>query len=153
VLEGDRVFISSGYGVGCALLRVAATGGRWTVEPLWRNGAMHCKFTSPVAYQGFLYGLDEDILVCVDEKNGKRKWKGGRYGYGQLLLAGDLLVVLAESGALALVEATPQGHRELARFPALEGKTWNCHALADGKGFVRNDVEMACYELAGAGGR
>ena len=149
VLDGDRVYISSGYSVGCALVRVAETGGHWSVEPVWQNTAMHCKFTSPVAYQGFLYGLDEGILVCVDAQTGKRQWKAGRYGHGQLLLTDDLLLILADSGELVLVEATPKGHHELGRIQALEGRTWNMPVLVDGKAYLRNDVEMACYDLRG----
>ena len=117
------------------------------MEPVWRNKKMRCKFTSPVAHRSFLYGLDEGILVCLDQETGEQKWKGGRYGHGQLLLAEDLLVILSEQGNLVLVEATPEGHRELGKFPALEGKTWNPPALAGGKAFVRNDNEMACYDL------
>jgi outer membrane protein assembly factor BamB len=148
VLDGDRIFISSGYSVGCALVHVAETGGRWTAEAVWQNTAMHCKFTSPVAYQGFVYGLDEGILVCVDVQTGKRQWKAGRYGHGQLLRTDDLLLVLAESGELVLVEATPKGHHELGRIQALEGRTWNPPVLVDGKAYLRNDAVMACYDLS-----
>jgi outer membrane protein assembly factor BamB len=119
--------------------------------------ALHCKFSSPVFYQGYLYGLDEKKLVCFDAKAGKEVWRSDRphdYGHGQLLLSGDLLVILAESGKLHLVEATPVGHRELGSFQALEGdKTWNYPAMADGKVYVRNAVEMACYDLAEPEGR
>ena len=150
VSEGDRVFISSGYGKGCALLKIVESAGNWKVETLWQNQSMHCKFTSPVAYKGFLYGLDEGILTCLEEKTGQRKWRDGRYGHGQLLLADDLLVIQSETGKLVLVEATPEGHHELGSIPALEGRTWNTPALADGKAYLRNSEEMACYELAGA---
>jgi outer membrane protein assembly factor BamB len=150
LLDGDRVFISAGYDVGAVLLHVTETAGKWSATELWRSRAMRCKFNSPVAYQGHLYGLDEGVLTCLDAATGARRWRAGHYGHGQLLLAGDLLVILAESGELALVEATPQEHRQLGIFQALDadsGKTWNCPALADGKVFVRNHREMACYDL------
>jgi outer membrane protein assembly factor BamB len=151
VLDGDRVFVSSGYGVGCAMLQVSEDAGRWSAKELWRNKAMQCKFTSPVLYQGHLYGLDDGWLACVDAADGKQKWRAGRpghYGHGQLLLSGDLLVILSESGELALVEATPERFRELGKFQALsDEKTWNNPALAGGKVFVRNHHEMACYDL------
>src|SRR5262249_33507213 len=121
VLEGDRIFISSGYGKGCALLKVVETAGSWKVEPLWQNQNMHCKFTSPVAYKGFLYGLDDGMLTCLDQETGERKWRHGHYGHGQLLLAGDLLVIQSETGKLVLVEAVPDGHHELGSIPALPG--------------------------------
>jgi outer membrane protein assembly factor BamB len=108
---------------------------------------MRCKFASPVCYQGFLYGLDEGILICVDAETGERKWKDGHYGHGQLLLVEDLLLILSETGRLVLVAATPDGRRELGNIRALEDKTWNNPALADGKAFLRNSEEMACYDL------
>jgi outer membrane protein assembly factor BamB len=157
VLEGDRIFISSGYDHGSDLLQVSKVNGQWA-EPqsLWPNHspnpALRCKFSNPVLYQGHLYGLDERNrvkLVCVEVETGKQKWSGGEYGHGQLLLAGDLLVILAETGKLALVEANPEQFRELSSFRALQGeKTWNYPALAGGKIFLRNHEEMACYDLA-----
>ena len=96
---------------------------------------------------GCVYGLDDETLVCLDPASGERKWKDGRFGYGQVLLAGGHLVILGGSGELALVKASPVAFEELARFPALHGKTWNYPAVADGKIFVRNAVEMACFDL------
>jgi outer membrane protein assembly factor BamB len=149
VLDGDRVFISSGYGIGCALVQVSRSGDQWSAKEIWKNKAMRCRFSNPVLYKGDIYGLDEGFLACLDPKTGKRKWRGGRYGHGQLLLSGDLLVILSETGQLALVEAKPEAYREVASFPAIEGKTWNYLALMDGKAFVRNHLEMACYDLTG----
>ena len=148
VLDGDRIFISSGYDKGCAMLHVTESAGKWKIEPLWQNKNMRCKFTSPVAHEGFLYGLDEGILTCVDLETGKRQWRDGHYGHGQLLLADDLLVIISETGKLVLVEATPKGHRELGSIAALADNTWNNPALADGKAFLRNSEEMACFDLA-----
>jgi outer membrane protein assembly factor BamB len=94
-----------------------------------------------------VYGLDEDILVCLDSATGERKWKDGRYGYGQLLLASDHLVILCGNGDLALVKATPESHQELARFSAIHGKTWNHPAIGGGRLLVRNGAEMACFAI------
>jgi outer membrane protein assembly factor BamB len=146
VLDGDRVFISSGYDAGCAMLRVRKDD---KPEVLWQNKLMRCKFTSPVCRANHLYGLDEGILVCLDAKTGERLWKGGRYGHGQILSVEGLILVLSESGDLVLVEATPGGHRELGKFSALDGKTWNPPALSQGFALVRNHNEMACYQLPG----
>ena len=114
---------------------------------------MHCQFNSPVAYKGFLYGVDDGLLACIDLETGKRRWKGGDEGSGQLLLVGDLLLILTErTGELVLVEATPTRYHELSRFKVLEGKkTWNTPAVAHGKIYLRNHEEMACYELAEPG--
>jgi outer membrane protein assembly factor BamB len=102
-----------------------------------------------VLYQGFIYGFDEAILACIDAATGELRWKGGRYGYGQLLLASGHLVILGESGEVALVKADPEKYKELARFQAIEGKTWNVPAIADGRLIVRNAAEMACFRIAG----
>jgi outer membrane protein assembly factor BamB len=86
-------------------------------------------------------------LVCLDLANGKRLWKEGRYGYGQLLQVGKHLLIQAESGDVVLLEVSPKGSKELARLPALSSKTWNNPALAGNLLLVRNDREAACYEL------
>jgi outer membrane protein assembly factor BamB len=161
VLDGDRVFISSAYDIGCAMLHVSKyalqplpngkpTDG-WKVDELWKNNMkLRAKFASPVVHEGFIYGLDEGYLVCLDA-DGARVWKGQDYGHGQLLLSGGVLVILSEKGKLVLARATPEfdakTRNELASMQALKGKTWNCFALADGIAYVRNDLEMAAYDL------
>ena len=114
---------------------------------LWQNNLMKCKFNDPVVRNGYAYGLDEGILVCLDLEMGRRRWKRGRYGYGQLLLAGDLILVQAERGEVALVEANPERFRELGKFRALGAKTWNHPVLVRNRLLVRNAAEMACFEL------
>jgi outer membrane protein assembly factor BamB len=140
----NRVVLASGYGHGAALVEVAPGGA---VKTIWQNNKLKTKFSTAVLHQGYLYGLDDAILACVDAATGEQKWKGGRYGYGQFLLASGHLVITTEQGDLALVKATPAGHEELARFPALDGKTWNVPAIADGRLFVRNTREMAAFQL------
>jgi outer membrane protein assembly factor BamB len=147
-LDDDRIFISSGYDIGSAMLRVKESGGRWAVDTLWENKKMRCKFSSPVYRDGFLYGLDDGILTCLDARDGKQRWKDGRYGHGQMLLADKHLLILSEKGDLVLVEATPEGHHELGKLHVLDGdKTWNPLALVGNYVFVRNHLWMACYEL------
>jgi outer membrane protein assembly factor BamB len=112
-----------------------------------------------VHHDGFIYGLDQGILACIDAASGELKWKGGRYGDGQTLLASGHLVITTDDGDVVLVRATPAGHQELARVPAIEGQTWNHPALADGFLLVRNAAEMAVFDLrppavqANGGGR
>lgn len=144
----NTFFISAGYGHGAALVEVAAEGAGFKARQLWFNNRMKNKFNSSVLFDGHLYGLDEGILACLDARTGAQKWKGGRYGYGQLLLASGHLVVISESGELALVKATPEGHRELAKFEAIEGKTWNNPAISNGVLLVRNTAEMAAFHIA-----
>jgi outer membrane protein assembly factor BamB len=143
-----QVFISTGYGKGCALIQVEPKEGNWSWNQRWEKLDMKTKFTTAVVHQGHVYGLDDGILECIDLKNGKRRWKDGRYGHGQILLAGDLLLVQAEDGRVILVEPQPERLRELGRFQALDGKTWNNPVLAGKYLLVRNDQEAACYELA-----
>jgi outer membrane protein assembly factor BamB len=147
IVGTNRVFLSAGYGTGCALIEVTASNADWNVREVWRNKNLKNKFTSSVLWQNYIYGLDEDILTSLDASTGARLWKGDRYGYGQLLLAGDQLIILSGSGELAAVKASPQGHNELIRFPAIRGKTWNHPALGAGRLLVRNSAEMACFDL------
>ena len=86
-------------------------------------------------------------MECVSLSNGDRRWKRGRYGHGQIILVDDLILISAETGEVALVEASPERYRELGRFQAIEGKTWNNPALAGPYLLVRNDREAACYVL------
>ena len=148
----DRVFLSKGYGLGAALIQLTPQGdGTFAVEELWQNPrVMRTKFTNVAIRDGYVYGLSDGILECVELETGKRVWKGGRYKHGQILMVGDLLLVLAESGEVFLVEATPdKKNHVLGSFQAIEGKTWNNPAIAGGKLLVRNTREMACYRIAG----
>jgi len=147
IVSDNRVFYSSGYGTGAAMFELSHAEGRWTVREVWRNNRMKNRFASSVLHEGFLYGLDEAILACVDAGTGELRWKGGRYGYGQVVLAGGHLIVLTEDGDLALVRATPERHEEIARFGVLDGKTWNVPALAGGILLVRNLQGMAAIDV------
>jgi outer membrane protein assembly factor BamB len=88
-------------------------------------------------------------VACIDVADGKRNWKGRRYGNGQLLVLPDQdLLVLTEEGELALVGATPDQFHELARLPALDGKTWNHPARVGNVPLIRNGQEMTAFQLA-----
>lgn len=147
VVDNNRFFISSGYGKGAALIELSGSGDKFTARTVWENINMKNKFNSSVLHEGHVYGLDEGILSCVDVNSGTRKWKGGRYGYGQVILASGHLIVMSDTGELALVKASPDQYTEVAKFQALEGKTWNYPAIAGGTLLVRNANEMAAYNL------
>jgi outer membrane protein assembly factor BamB len=146
VVDDTHVLVSSADGPGAALLEISESGAK----EIWKNNRLKNKFSSSVLHEGFVYGLDNTILECMDPKTSEVKWKGGRYGFGQVLLAEDFLIVLTESGELALVRATPESHQELARFAAIDGKTWNIPAIDHGLLLVRNANEMACFRVGRA---
>lgn len=148
VLPGDRLLVSSGYGIGSELLQIQTNAsGRLRAERVWKSIRLKAKFTDVIYLNGFLYGLDDGIMACLDAATGEQKWKEGRCGHGQEILAGDLLLITAESGEVILLDPNPEALRELTRFPALTGKTWNPPALAGAFLLVRNDKEAACYRL------
>ncbi len=153
--DGD-VLVGSGSGlsgeVGLRSLKVARGASGWSAEERWTTIGLKPYFNDYVIHKGHAFGFDGSMLSCVDLKDGQRRWKGGRYGQGQLILLADqdLLLVLSESGELALVSAAPDNYTELARVPALEGKTWNHPVLAGDTLLVRNDHEMAAFRLSSA---
>ena len=147
LLDPDRLLVSAGYGVGSKAYRVSEADGALRATLEWESPRLKSKFANLLVHDGFVYGLDDGVLTCLDPATGERRWKGGRHGHGQLLLVAGLLLVQTEEGELVLVDPSPEGYRELTRFPALDGKTWNPPALAGSLLLVRNDREAAAYEL------
>jgi outer membrane protein assembly factor BamB len=151
ITNGDLLVNTSGSagGISTRRLAVANEAGGWTIEERWTSNRLKPYFNDFVVHEGHAFGFDGRILACIDLEDGERKWKGGRYGNGQLLLLRDqgLLLVLSEEGELALVDAAPDQFRELARFPAIEGKTWNHPVLVNDLLLVRNGEEMAAFRL------
>ena len=135
---------------GARRLAVARNGANWSVSERWTSNGLKPYFNDFVIHKGFAYGFDGRILSCIDLKDGQRKWKGGRYGNGQLVLLPDqdLLLVLSEEGELALVPATPDQFSEIAKLPAIDGKTWNHPVLVGDTLLVRNGEQMAAFKLA-----
>ena len=150
--DGDVLINTIGMagGIGTRRIAVAHGPGGWTVEERWTSNGLKPYFNDFVVHKGHAFGFDGSILACIDLEDGKRKWKGGRYGNGQLVLLPDqdLLLVLSEEGELALVRATPDQFTELARVPAIEGKTWNHPVLVGDVLLVRNGQEMASFRLS-----
>jgi len=151
--DGDVLITASGES-GMRRIAVAHGPGGWTVERRWGSSEMKPYFNDFVVHEGHAFGFDRRILACLDLQDGKRKWKGGRFGNGQLVLLPDqdLLLVLSEEGELALVRATPDQFTELARWKAIEGKTWNHPVLVGDVLLVRNGEEMVAFRLSLAGG-
>lgn len=147
--EGDLL---AGVGEGGNLHRVAITHSArgWTTEERWNSNGLKPYFSDLVVHNDHAFGFDGSILSCIDLKDGKRAWKGGRYGSGQMLLLADqdVLLVLSEEGELALVQASVDQFKELGRVPAIEGKTWNHPVLVGDVALVRNGQEMAAFRLS-----
>ncbi len=146
---GD-VLISSGDGQGLRRISIMHDAAGWKVEERWTSSGLKPSFNDFVVHEGHAFGFDGSILASIDLADGTRKWKGGRYGHGQLVLLPDqdLLLVLSEEGELALVRAVADQFTELARLPAIEGKTWNHPVLAGDVLLVRNGQEMAAFRLS-----
>ena len=148
VVGDDQLFLSKGYGTGAQLLQFDRSGDDWISETLWEtNRVMKTKFSNVAIKDGLVYGLDQGVLCCADLETGDRVWRKGKYSYGQILLVGDVIMVISESGELILVKASGEGHEELARFQAIEGQTWNNVCLYGNRLLVRNSEEAACFEL------
>ena len=147
--DGD-ILISVNESSGTRRLAVTRGSGGWTVEERWTSMALKPYFNDFVVHKGHAFGFDGFILACIDLADGTRKWKGGRYGNGQLVLLPDqdLLLVLSEEGEVALVNATPDKFTEVARSPAIDGKTWNHPVLVGSTLLARNGEEMVAFRLS-----
>jgi outer membrane protein assembly factor BamB len=152
LLDDGDVLLGTGFGLGTRRIRVTRAGDGWATREVWATRAIKPYFNDLVVHGGHLYGFDGPFLTCVSLEDGKGKWRERGYGNGQVLLLADqgLLLVLSEQGEVALVEASPYGHKERGRFQAIEGKTWNHPVVAHGKLYVRNGEEAACYQLTEA---
>jgi outer membrane protein assembly factor BamB len=140
----NKVFISSSVENGCLLIQVLSDG---KIETVWHNKEMRNHFNSSVYYKDHIYGFSSSTLKCLVAETAQRKWSRRGYGKGSLIIADEKLLVLSDRGKLAMIEATPKGFNELAQAQVLEGKSWTSPTLADGKIYLRNHKEMACYDL------
>src|SRR5689334_11657510 len=149
VLGNDTILLATPMNMGTRAIRIKSNNGQYAAEELWTARQLSPDFVDLVTYKGYAYGNDGGLLACIDLKTGERKWKGGRYGKGQILLLENsgLLLVLSEQGQLVLVAADPIEHRELASFQALEGKTWNHPVLVNDRVYIRNSQEAAAYKI------
>jgi outer membrane protein assembly factor BamB len=145
LLPGDRIFFSAHE--TCQVAKISRAGSGWMAEKVWETNTLKCNFASAVWWGDCIYGLDKGILTCIEEATGKRKWKKSRLGHGQILRLGDRLLIQSEQGEIVLAVADPKAPKELGRFSALTGKTWNMPALVDGVLYVRNHHEMAAYDI------
>jgi outer membrane protein assembly factor BamB len=150
VLDDSSMLVPTGLGSGTRRIALSNEGGKISAEEEWTSLSLKSDFNDMVVFEDHIYGFDRKIFTCVDAKSGERKWRGGRYGKGQVLLLKDssALLVMTENGEVALLESSPDGHQELGRFRAFDGKTWNHPVVVQNRLYVRNAEEAACFELA-----
>jgi outer membrane protein assembly factor BamB len=148
--DQKTVMLPTGFGAGTRSIAVHASNGTFSSETNWESLTFKPYFNDAVCHEDHCYGFDGSIFASFDARTGQRDWKGGRYGNGQVVLLEDMdtLLIISDEGEVVLVAADPTGLREIARFKALQGKTWNHPVVADGVLLVRNAEEAACYELA-----
>ncbi len=143
VIADDKVFISSGYGTGCAMLQSTAQN-----PLLWQNRDMKNHFNASVLVNGYIYGFDESELACLDARTGRKMWSQGRLGKGSLIASDGKLIILSERGELVIADANPQGFKELSRTQILGGKCWSAPSLANGRIYARNaDGDLVCAKF------
>lgn len=149
VFDGDSILIPTGQGTGTRRVRIVQDGDSLAAHEVWTSLQLKPDFNDFVIYQGHAYGFDAALFVCIDLENGQRRWTGGRYGKGQVLLIEDsgLLLVAGEYGDVVLLKADPSARVELAKFKALEGKTWNHPVLIGDRLYIRNAEQAACWRL------
>jgi outer membrane protein assembly factor BamB len=143
------VFISSGYGKGCALVKIISREGKFEAKAVYESNELECHFVSPVRYGDHLYALDERRdLTCLDLRTGKAVWRETGFLKGSLIRIDDRLLVLGENGKLALIEANPKEYRELARArPLRDNRCWALPVVADGRLFLRDRRQVLCLNL------
>jgi outer membrane protein assembly factor BamB len=149
VVDAKHVLLGTGMGAGTRYIEIEPGEPAPKINTLWTTAEMKPDYNDYVAHKGYLYGFDHNIFSCIDLATGKRLWKKGRYGNGQVLLLpdADQLLVLSESGEAVLLRTNPEKLDELARHQVLEGKTWNHPALVGNRLYSRNGEEMSCFEL------
>ncbi len=145
----DRIFVSSSYDYGGALLQINAVGDGLVVEQRWKNRAMENHYSSSVLHGNYLYGFDGSILKCIDASTGAQQWASRGPGKGSLIVADGHLIVLGGEGKLALAEATSEEYREIASVQILEDKCWTAPTLSGGRLYIRNHKEMICLNVMG----
>ena len=145
----DRVFVSSGYGTGGAVLQMQSTDAGPGVSEVWFSKEMKNHFSTSIYHEGHIYGFDEAIFKCVDVDTGDERWKVRGYGKGTLIFADGHLIVLSDEGKLAMVEANPDAHVEVTSAQVMSDRCWTSPSLAAGRLYLRNMVEIVCLDLAG----
>ncbi|MCO8120971.1 PQQ-binding-like beta-propeller repeat protein [Stieleria sp. TO1_6] len=150
-VSGDRLLVGKGYGGGSALVEVSDRDGQWTTQDVWRsNRILKTKFNHACIKNEVAFGISNGALQAVDLNDQSVFWtqpRQSRAAQGQVILAGDVLIVQDEQGDVVFVPAITEDYQEALRLPALDSKTWNIPTLAGRFLLVRNDRQAICYRL------
>lgn len=149
ILVGDYIFVSTGYGKGCGVVKIEVKKNG-TMQPKWaykNNPRMENHFSTSIFHDGHIYGFNNEILTCLDVRTGKTAWRERGFGKGTLIMADGNLVILGEHGDLAIAPASPEGFQAIAQTKLLSGRCWSAPALANGRLYVRNEEKILCLDL------
>ena len=141
--------MAAGYGKGAECFTIAhdEESKKYLVQSSWKSKDLKAKFSNPILKDGYLYGLSENLLVCIEAKTGKLMWRGKKYSYGRILLADQKLLILGHSGVLSVIDATPEEFREISSRQLLsDARCWNGPAFVNGYLLARNGEEISCFD-------
>jgi outer membrane protein assembly factor BamB len=156
VVAGNVVYCSAGYGIGAGAAKITKEGSQFVATEIYRlrgNKPVANHWSTPVVKDGHLYGMFQfkefgsGPIKCVDIATGEVKWEKDGFGPGQVILAGDRLLALSDTGELILIDPRPDGYKELARADVLDGKCWSTPVLADGRIYARSTKEAVCLDV------
>ncbi len=151
IVRDDTVFISTGYGSGCALLRVTPNG----VEQVYRGDELSTQMNTAVYHDGYVYGVSGNagngVLVCLDYETGELMWTQRGYGTGSVTIADGRLIVMGERGQLATAPASPEGFKPTGRMQVMGGRSWVVPVLSGGRLYCKNnDGLIVCLDVSGS---
>jgi outer membrane protein assembly factor BamB len=149
-VSNDSIVMAAGYGKGaeCFTISRDEESEKYRVQSSWKSKDLKAKFSNPIFKDGYLYGLSENLLVCLEAKTGKLMWRGEKYSYGRILLADQKLLILGHSGVFSVVDASPDGFREISSRQLLsDARCWNGPAFVNGYLLARNGEQIACFDF------
>lgn len=149
IVHGDHIFLSSAYNTGCALLKLAPSGGGVSATEVYFNTDMQNHYCTSVLVGDYLYGYSSSILTAMKFMTGEVAWRDRSVGKGSVIFADKHLYCMGENGAVGLVEATPAAYKEKSRFQIAKGENpmWTPPVISGGKLYLRDQDSLFCYDI------
>jgi outer membrane protein assembly factor BamB len=149
VYSNGRVFYTSAYGTGGALLGLKAAGQDVSAQEIYFTNNMQNHHGGVVLVDGYLYGFNNSILTCLEFETGKVMWRDRSVGKGSVAYADGRLYILSEDNVVGLVEASPKGYRETGRFTIADQgwPSWAHPVVSGGRLYLRNQNVLASYDV------